>query len=36
MMSGGRARGFEVPELNLAFFSFLLHFVWEMWQVPYF
>lgn len=26
----------EVPELNVAFFSFLLHFVWEMWQVPFF
>ncbi len=26
----------ELPELNLAFFSFLLHFVWEMWQVPFF
>ena len=25
----------EIPELNLAFFSFLLHFVWEMWQVPF-
>lgn len=25
-----------LPELNLAFFSFLLHFVWEMWQVPFF
>lgn len=26
----------DVPELNLAFFSFLLHFVWEMWQAPFF
>lgn len=26
----------EAPELNIAFFSFLLHFVWEMWQVPFF
>lgn len=26
----------DVPELNVAFFSFLLHFVWEMWQVPFF
>ncbi len=24
------------PELNLLFFSFLLNFVWEMWQVPYY
>lgn len=24
------------PELNLFFFSFLLNFVWEMWQVPFF
>ena len=30
------ARAVELPELNVAFFSFLLHFVWEMWQVPYF
>lgn len=31
------ARGWlETPEVNLAFFSFLLHFVWEMWQVPFF
>lgn len=29
-------RAIELPELNLAFFSFLLHFVWEMWQVPFF
>lgn len=29
-------RALELPELNLAFFSFLLHFVWEMWQVPFF
>ena len=26
----------ELPELNIAFFSFLLHFVWEMWQAPFF
>lgn len=24
----------ENPELNLFFFSFLVNFVWEMWQVP--
>jgi hypothetical protein len=26
----------DLPELNIAFFSFFLHFVWEMWQVPFF
>jgi hypothetical protein len=26
----------DLPELNIAFFSFLLHFVWEIWQVPFF
>jgi len=26
----------ELPELNIALFSFLLHFVWEMWQAPFF
>ena len=26
----------DLPELNIALFSFLLHFVWEMWQVPFF
>ena len=30
------SRWLENPELNLGFFSFLLHFVWEMWQVPFF
>ncbi|MES1945171.1 hypothetical protein PC39_13677 [Salinisphaera sp. PC39] len=24
------------PELPLAFFGFLLHFVWEMWVVPFY
>ncbi len=24
------------PELNLVFFSFLVNFVWEMWQMPYY
>lgn len=33
----GTARSLiDIPELNVAFFSFLLHFVWEMWQVPFF
>ncbi len=26
----------DVPELNVAFFSFLLNFVWEFFQVPFF
>src|SRR5512138_787383 len=26
----------DLPEFNIAFFSFLLHFVWEMWQAPFF
>ena len=25
-----------IPELNVAVFSFLLNFVWEMWQIPFF
>jgi len=25
-----------LPELNVAVFSFLLNFVWEMWQIPFF
>jgi len=25
-----------LPELNVAIFSFLLNFVWEMWQIPFF
>lgn len=24
------------PELNLVFFSFLLNFLWEMWQMPFY
>ena len=24
------------PELNVAVFSFLLNFVWEMWQIPFY
>ena len=32
---GARAAGlWEAPELPVAFFSFLLHFVWEFIQVP--
>lgn len=26
----------NLPELNVAIFSFLLNFVWEMWQIPFF
>ena len=30
-------RGFlQTPELNVAIFSFLLNFVWEIWQAPFF
>ena len=25
-----------VPEINVAVFSFLLNFIWEMWQIPFF
>lgn len=25
-----------LPEFNVAIFSFLLNFVWEMWQIPFF
>ena len=30
----GWERFWTNPELNLFFFSFLVNFVWEMWQVP--
>ena len=26
----------ELPEINVALFAFLLNFVWEFWQVPFF
>ena len=26
----------DLPELNVAIFAFLLNFVWEFWQVPFF
>ena len=26
----------SLPELNVAIFSLLLNFVWEMWQIPFF
>lgn len=30
------SRLLDLPELNVAIFSFLLHFVWEMQQMPFF
>lgn len=33
---GRRVSGIlDLPELNVAVFAFLLNFVWEMWQVPF-
>jgi hypothetical protein len=29
-----RFRVFDTPEVNVVMFSFLLNFLWEMWQVP--
>jgi len=26
----------NIPEINVALFSFLLNFLWEMWQAPFF
>lgn len=34
--SDRHARRFAQPELFVLLFSFLLNFVWEMWQVPFF
>lgn len=34
-LSQGGAR-ITTPELPLVLFGFLLHFLWEMWQVPFF
>jgi hypothetical protein len=31
-----RPRIADLPELNVAIFSFLLNFIWEMWQTPFF
>lgn len=28
--------GYWLPELSFALFAFLFHFVWEMWQVPFY
>lgn len=33
---GSRIRILDLPELNVALFAFLLNFVWELWQVPFF
>ena len=33
---GAPARGLDLPELHVAIFAFLLNFVWELWQVPFF
>lgn len=30
------ARVLNLPEVNIVIFSFLLNFVWEFWQVPFF
>lgn len=26
----------DAPEFNVAVFSFLLHYIWEFWQVPFY
>ena len=31
-----RARMLALPELNVVIFAFLLNFVWEFWQVPFY
>lgn len=31
-----QSRIMGLPEVNVAIFSFLLNFVWEMWQIPFF
>jgi hypothetical protein len=40
MLTTGRRQGLRIvlnlPELNLALFAFLLNFVWEMLQIPFF
>ena len=36
-ISPGMLRGvLQTPELNIVIFSFLLNFVWEIWQAPFF
>ena len=34
--SGSRIRVLALPELNVVIFAFLLNFVWEFWQVPFY
>jgi hypothetical protein len=38
--NGARSRNqgdiLQTPEVNVAIFSFLLNFVWEIWQAPFF
>lgn len=34
--SSSRARILTLPELNVVIFAFLLNFVWEFWQVPFY
>jgi hypothetical protein len=40
MLTTGRRQGLRIvlslPELNIALFAFLLNFVWEMLQIPFF
>lgn len=33
---GRRERVLDLPEVNVAVFAFLLNFVWEVWQVPFY
>ena len=34
MLRAAARRTLDLPELNILFFAFLLHFMWEMLQVP--
>lgn len=34
--SSRRARWLNLPELNVVVFAFLLNFVWEFWQIPFY
>jgi hypothetical protein len=33
---GNHSRFLDTPEVNVVIFAFLLNFVWEFWQVPFF
>lgn len=35
-MPARRASLVDLPELHVAIFAFLLNFVWEMWQIPFY